>query len=76
MKRYDHDGDGRLNFAELSRAFTPIELSYAQTLARRQPNVAKSIYKRDEVFLFETRNIFRNCLKTHVQVEQGVETLR
>lgn len=75
-KRYDRNNDGRLDFAEFSRAFTPLDPTYAHTLARRNPNYVKEIYKRDEVFLFETRQLLRNCWKIHIHVEQGIEAIR
>ena len=55
FKRFDKNGDGKLNFDEFTAAFLPADNYMAQMLSLRPSNHRKAVLRLDDCFNPETQ---------------------
>lgn len=76
VTRYDGTGDRRLNFNEFANAFVTQDYYYAGMVNRRPSNYRYPLYRRDDCFLADTQNEFRNMWRVHFKTESAAEQIR
>jgi hypothetical protein len=89
IKRYDRNGDGRINYAEFSDAFMPKSASISTSLQLRRAHYSIIRAPRSEYnliyninlvrivyFSSYTRELFFKTLRVHFSVESSAENLR
>lgn len=76
VKRYDRNGDGRINYAEFSDAFMPKSASISTSLQLRRAHYSIIRAPRSEYFSSYTRELFFKTLRVHFSVESSAENLR
>jgi hypothetical protein len=74
FKHYDSNKDGRLTFSEFCNALLPLDPYCSRMLnARRDNNIRAPPYAKDDVFMYSTKGLFKDLLRTHLRGEDEAE---
>ena len=76
FKRYDSNGDNKLEFGEFSEAFLPQDSYYTAMLQRRGSTHRYPLYRRDDCFFPDTAVQFRGLFNVHFKAEVAIEAVR
>lgn len=74
MRRYDNNGDGRLNYTEFISMFLPMDRPTSDILQARRANIGH--FPRSEIFAGVTKDMFASLLRQHINVESYAERIR
>ena len=73
--KLDRDGDGFINYSELSNAFIPKQHEYAVLIQSRQPYYGSHTNPRD-YFKGETKDFLKRSLRGIVDCEVSIELIK
>jgi Ca2+-binding EF-hand superfamily protein len=76
VKRYDRNGDSRVNYQEFSDAFMPKSASHSTYLQLRRAHYSLLRVPRSEYFSSYTRELFFKTVRVHLSVEASAENIR
>lgn len=76
MKRFDQDGDGKLDIHEFLQLLSPLQVDYYNLIQKNQNADIRMYYNKLQIFSESTRNAFLAVFKGGMMNEAANESLR